>query len=40
MRHTFVGDEAQQLLSWTPRPFEDAVIATAQSLLRLGLVSS
>ena len=32
------GDKAKRLLGWTPRPREDAIIATAQSLLRLGLL--
>ena len=30
--------KAQRVLGWTPRPREDAIVATAQSLLDLGLV--
>ncbi|MDE1939807.1 MAG: aldehyde reductase [Alphaproteobacteria bacterium] len=30
--------KAQRLLGWTPRTREDAIVATAESLLRLGLV--
>lgn len=30
--------KAQRVLGWTPRPAADAVIATAESLMRLGLV--
>lgn len=32
------SERAQRLLGWSPRPFEEAVVATAQSLLRLELV--
>jgi len=32
------GDKAKQLLNWNPRSNEDAIIATAESLLKLGLV--
>jgi dihydroflavonol-4-reductase len=32
------GDKARQVLGWTPRSNDDAVVATATSLLRLGLV--
>lgn len=32
------SDKARQLLGWTPRSSEEAILATAQSLLRLGLV--
>ncbi|HEY0746685.1 MAG TPA: aldehyde reductase [Steroidobacteraceae bacterium] len=32
------GDKARRLLGWAPRPREETIIATAQSLLRLGLV--
>jgi len=32
------GEKARRLLGWSPRSNEDAVIATAESLLRLGLV--
>ncbi|ATB32336.1 hypothetical protein [Melittangium boletus] len=30
--------KAEKLLGWSPRPFEDAVVATSDSLLKLGLV--
>lgn len=30
--------KARRLLGWSPRPREEAIVATAQSLLRLGLV--
>jgi nucleoside-diphosphate-sugar epimerase len=30
--------KAQRMLGWKPRSLEDAVVATAESLLRLGLV--
>lgn len=32
------GEKAQRLLGWTPRAREDAILASAESLLRLGLV--
>jgi dihydroflavonol-4-reductase len=32
--------KARTILNWTPRPKEDAVVATAESLLRLGLLKS
>ncbi|HWE06926.1 MAG TPA: aldehyde reductase [Rhizomicrobium sp.] len=32
------GEKAKRLLGWAPRPREEAIIATAQSLLRLGLL--
>ena len=32
------GEKAKRLLGWAPRPREEAVIATAESLLRLGLL--
>jgi len=34
------SEKAQRLLHWTPRSGEEAVIATAESLLRLGIVNS
>jgi dihydroflavonol-4-reductase len=30
--------KAQRLLGWTPRPVEESVVATAESLIKLGLV--
>ena len=30
--------KAQRVLQWTPRSREDAVVATAESLLKLGIV--
>jgi nucleoside-diphosphate-sugar epimerase len=32
------GEKARRLLGWTPRTSEDAIAATAESLLRLGLL--
>lgn len=32
------GEKARRLLGWSPRSPEDAIIASAESLLRLGLV--
>jgi dihydroflavonol-4-reductase len=32
------GDKARRLLGWRPRSNEDSIVATAESLLRLGLV--
>lgn len=32
------GEKAQRLLGWTPRSREDAIVATAQSLVDLGMV--
>ncbi len=32
------ADKARRLLGWTPRPREEAAVATAESLLKLGLV--
>jgi dihydroflavonol-4-reductase len=32
------GEKARRLLGWTPRSSEDAILATAESLIRLGLV--
>jgi nucleoside-diphosphate-sugar epimerase len=32
------GDKARRLLGWAPRPREDAIAATGESLLRLGLL--
>jgi dihydroflavonol-4-reductase len=32
------SEKAQRLLGWTPRSSEEAIVATAESLIRLGLV--
>jgi hypothetical protein len=32
--------KAQRVLGWTPRSWEDAVTATAESLLTLGVVDA
>jgi hypothetical protein len=32
------GDKAGRLLGWTPRSREDAIVAAAESLWRLGLL--
>jgi len=32
------GEKARQLLGWAPRSREDAILATAESLVRLGLL--
>lgn len=34
------GDKARRLLGWAPRPNEEIVVATAESLLQLGLVKT
>lgn len=34
------GEKARRLLGWTPRSNEEAIIATAESLLRLGLLKA
>lgn len=34
------ADKARRLLGWTPRSSEEAILATAESLLRLGLVGA
>ena len=33
-----VGAKAQRVLGWQPRAWQDAVVATAESLVRLGVV--
>ena len=33
------SEKAQRVLHWAPRSREDAVVATAESLLKLGIVS-
>ncbi len=32
------GEKAARLLGWSPRPVEEAIVATAESLIRLGLL--
>ncbi len=32
------GEKARRMLGWAPRPAEEAIVATADSLLRLGLL--
>lgn len=32
------GDKAKELLKWSPRSSEESIVATAESLLRLGLI--
>lgn len=34
------SEKARRLLGWNPRPVEEAVVATAESLLRLKLVEA
>jgi nucleoside-diphosphate-sugar epimerase len=34
------SEKAQRVLGWSPRSREDSVVATAESLVRLGLVKS
>lgn len=34
------GDKARRLLGWAPRSREDAIVASAESLVRLGLVAN
>ena len=34
------GAKARRLLGWAPRPREEAILAAAESLIRLGLVRS
>jgi len=34
------SEKARRLLSWSPRPSEEAIVAAAESLLRLGLLRS
>jgi nucleoside-diphosphate-sugar epimerase len=33
------ADKARRVLGWEPRPTEDAIMATAESLLRLGVAA-
>jgi hypothetical protein len=37
-RKNATSEKARRVLGWTPRPPEDALVATAESLLRLGLL--
>ena len=37
-RKNATSEKAQQLFGWTPRSRDDALAATAESLLRLGLL--
>ena len=37
-RKNATSEHAQQLLGWKPRSREDAIVATAESLVQLGLV--
>jgi nucleoside-diphosphate-sugar epimerase len=39
-RKNATSDKAKRLLSWAPRSNEEAVVATAESLVRLGLVKA
>lgn len=39
-RKTASNEKARRILGWSPRSAEDAIVATAESLLRLGLLSS
>lgn len=39
IRHV-TSAKAQRVLDWTPRPREDAIVATAESLVRFGLVGA
>jgi hypothetical protein len=32
--------KAERVLGWRPRPREDAIVATAESLIRFGIVAS
>jgi dihydroflavonol-4-reductase len=34
------NEKARRMLGWTPRPNEDAIVATAESLVRLGLLKN
>ena len=34
------GEKARRLLGWMPRSREEAIVATAESLIRLGLVNT
>jgi dihydroflavonol-4-reductase len=34
------NEKARRLLAWAPRPAEEAILATAESLIRLGVVKA
>src|SRR5262249_9308402 len=34
------SEKAKRVLGWSPRPIEDAVVASAESLIRFGLLKS
>ena len=36
--HIRIAEKAQRVLGWTPRSNEEAIVATATSLVRLGLL--
>lgn len=38
MRRNASGDKARNMLGWVPRPSEEAIVATAMSMQRLGLL--
>ena len=38
VRKNASGAKARRMLGWAPRPPQEAVVATAESLLRLGLL--
>jgi dihydroflavonol-4-reductase len=40
LRLNATSAKAQRVLGWSPRPAEDAIVATAESLLALGLVNA
>ena len=40
MMMNVTSEKAVRLLGWSPRPVEDAVVATAESLMRYGLVKN
>jgi dihydroflavonol-4-reductase len=39
-RRNASSEKARQLLGWTPRSNQDAILATAESLVRLGLLKA
>ncbi len=40
MKMDATGEKATRLLGWTPRSSEEAIVATAESLVRLGLLKA